>query len=191
MHDHIFRTYSLCEVQPCHQGFIFGLVVGCGEIQSDHALNLIPLWGLDYHTGPSCLSIGRSVRINILLSRLLCPLAVLEGEFGDEVSHYLPFYSCSRMVLYVKLAKLHCLQSHSSCSLGATHGSSQGLFRQDNDGMCLEVRFEFSRCGYQCEGQFLHLRVLLFCSLERSACEVDWSLRSVFLSYQSCANSGL
>ena len=38
-------------------------------------------------------------------------MAVSEGEFGDEVSHHLPFYGCSRVVLYVKLAKLHCPQS--------------------------------------------------------------------------------
>ena len=172
---------------PC---FIFGLVVGRGEVQSDHALNLIPLWGLDYHTGPSCSSIGRSVHINIPLSDLLCPLAIPKGEFDDKASHHLPIYSCSRTVLYIKFTKLHCPQSHSSYRLGATHGSSQGLVRQDNDGMCLEVRLEFLRCGYQREGQLFHLKVPLSCFSERLACKVDWSLRSVFLFYQSCANGG-
>ena len=37
------------------------------------------------------------------------PLAVHEREFGDEVSHNLSLYSCSRTILYVEFTQLHCL----------------------------------------------------------------------------------
>ena len=32
MYDHVLSTRSLCEIQTSYQGFIFRLVVGCGEI---------------------------------------------------------------------------------------------------------------------------------------------------------------
>ena len=154
-------------------------------------MDLISLQGLDYHASSFGSSIQRSVYINTPLSFLLCPLAVSEGEFGDKVNQYLPLHSRSRTVLYVKLTELHCPQSHSSCCLWTTQSFSQGLVCQDNDSMCLEVRFEISRCDYQHESQLLHLRVPLFCPSKRSARKVDWSLRSVFLFYQSCAYSGV
>ena len=52
-------------------------------------------------------------------------MAVSEGEFGDEVSHYLPFYGCSWAVLYVKLAKLHCPKA----ILPATSGLLMALLK--------------------------------------------------------------
>ena len=109
VYDHILSPCCSCEVQSYYQGLILCLIVGGMKFELDHAFHLIFFWGDEHHTYPSCLPIGRSVRINIPLWSLLYSLVVLKSELGDKVSHNLPFHSCSRLVLYIKLTQLYCL----------------------------------------------------------------------------------
>ena len=48
--------------------------------------------------------------------------------------------------------------------------------------MSLEIRAEFSGCGYQIQDQFLHSWVPLLCSSQSSDAIVDRMLYSVFVS---------
>ena len=107
--DHIFSPCCSYEVQSCYQYLIFCLIISGMKFELDHAFHPIFFWRDEHHTYPSCLPIGRSVRINIPLWSLLYSLAVLKSELGDKVSHNLPFHSCSRLVLYIKLTQLYCL----------------------------------------------------------------------------------
>ena len=58
------------------------------------------------------------------------------------------------------------------------------IFGWDFDGVSLEVRSEFSGCGYQYQDQLFHLWVPLFCSPQSSAAIVDWLMHPVPFSYQ-------
>ena len=107
IHDHICSSCRLGKIQPCYQSFILCLVIGRREIKMDHAFDLIPFQAMEYHTSPACLPVGQSVRVDALLRSLFCPLVFREGEFCNEVSNNLFFYSHTWLVLYVEFAQLN------------------------------------------------------------------------------------
>ena len=57
------------------------------------------------------------------------------------------------------------------------------IFGWDFDGIGLEVRSEFSGCGYQRQDQLFHLWVPLLCSPQSSAIIVDLLLHPIPFSY--------
>ena len=117
--DHIYSSCCFCEIQPRYQGFILCLVIGRREIKTDHAFDLIPFWVVEYHY-PTCLLVGRSVRVDAPLWARFCPLAFHESELCNEVSDHLPLYGRTWLILYVKLSQLNRLQRHLSGSFRAT-----------------------------------------------------------------------
>ena len=68
----------------------------------DHALDLISLRSVEHYADTSCLLIGGSIRVDAPLWDFFCPMAFHEGEFGDEVGHYLSLYSCAWTILYIE-----------------------------------------------------------------------------------------
>ena len=58
---------------------------------------------MEYYASTSYLLIGGSILVDAPLWDFFYPLAFHEGEFDDEVGHYLSLYSCAWTVLYIKL----------------------------------------------------------------------------------------
>ena len=108
IYNQVFSFYHLGKVQPRYQGFIICFVIGRREVQSDHEFNFISFQAIEYHTSSTYLPIRGSVYLDAPLWALFCPLGFHESEFCDEVSDYLPLYSCARSILYVEFAQLDC-----------------------------------------------------------------------------------
>ena len=93
IYDHAFSSCYLGKIQPYYQSFILCLVIGRKEVKMDHAFDLIPFQAVEYHTGSTCLPIGRSIHVDAPLGVLFCPLVFRESEFCDEVNNDLSFYN--------------------------------------------------------------------------------------------------
>ena len=61
------------KVQPYYQGFVLYFVIGCREVQTNHAFDLISFWAVEYHTTSTCLPIRGFVCVNAPLWDLFCP----------------------------------------------------------------------------------------------------------------------
>ena len=96
----------------------------------------------------------------------------------------LPFYHCPRFVPNVKFTKLYSPLYQPSRGFWFMQYLLHWIFDWDFDCMTLEVRSEFSGCGYQRQDQFFHIWVPLLCSPQSSTAIVDWLLHLVSFSYQ-------
>ena len=104
IYDHIHGSCYFGEIQSYYQGFVLRFVIGCGEIELDYALNLIPFWAMEYHTSFTHLSVRRFICVDIPLWTLSCPLALHMGKLYDEVSNNLPLYGRTWAILYIEFA---------------------------------------------------------------------------------------
>ena len=102
IYDQIFNSYCLGKVQPCYQGFVLYFVIGCREVQTDYAFNLISFQAVEYHTSSTYLPIRGFICVNAPLWDLFCPLAFYNSEFCDKVSYYLPLYGRAQSILYIE-----------------------------------------------------------------------------------------
>ena len=119
--------------------------------------------------------------INVYHPKVFLTVCVLgSGEFSYEIRQCLSFYSSSRTVFYVKLAKFNGPLYHPSCCLGFVHCFFDRLVSHNYDGISLEVWMKFSRSHYQGEGDLLYARISSFYTLEGLADIVHWELYPVF-----------
>ena len=107
IHDHIYSSCRLGEIQPYYQSFILCLFIGHRKIKTNDAFDHIPFQAVKYHTGSACLPVERSVRVDAPLGSLFCPLVFHKVEFYDEVNNNLSLYSHTWLVLYVQFAQLN------------------------------------------------------------------------------------
>ena len=123
--------------------------------------------------------------ISVYRPKVLLTVCILGGgEFSYEIRQCLSFYSSSRTVFHIKLAKFNGPLYHLSCCLRFVHCFFDWLVGHNYDRISLEVWTKFSRSHYQGEGDLLYARISCFCTLEGLADIVHRELYLVFFSNQ-------
>ena len=72
----------------------------------DYTFDFISFQTVEYHTSSTYLPIGGFIYVDAPLWDPFYLLTFYGGEFCDEVSYYLPLYSCARSILYVEFTQL-------------------------------------------------------------------------------------
>ena len=86
----------------------------------------------------------------------------------------MPFYRCPRFVPSVEFTQLYSPLYLPPRGFWFMQYLLHRIFGYDFEGMSLEVRSEFSGCGYQRQDQLFHLWVPLLCS-PQSSCDAPFS----------------
>ena len=64
VYNQISSSHGPGKVHPYYQGFILYFIIGCREIQTDHAFDFISFWAKEYYTSSTYLLIGGSVYVD-------------------------------------------------------------------------------------------------------------------------------